>query len=397
MSLSQKEITALGGNTRILVIDRASLPHETVFKNFFANRLARLTDSQTNDRINFILSHPRLPRGWKHPSDGQRETLATSVSMACGWGAHAGRTREWSEKTVALGNQIFGNWFNSYPKGHMRISASILATDSPYIGDTPAANPIVGILNKQISPDLDLRHEIGHTRFAYSAKEEENDANVLYFGEALADGFMAHTHLYGVPETGDGVADRLKALLPGKNKQTRSDAPPAARAEEIQMWIHQRRLEAFFNTAASYDWTAAAIEATLQKQRIPNWDETFYLVRGLQIRTFDTILAEENGEKNLKEYSRYERENTFYYEGPLDKNALHDPLRTVVGNPEKYPAEKLIETLVGILDTHELPEATRREGEKIVEAYNAFCPENTVPFSPKLHAAPIPALTPAPR
>ncbi|MDD3370483.1 MAG: hypothetical protein PHE27_01525 [Alphaproteobacteria bacterium] len=388
----------LAGGVFVQIADRASFKHEDVFKDVPNGGMADLTPDQLNDRIEDLLSIPDIPAVWKSDEAPFRDVVKQTVCKSAGWTIKLCKPAPWDNNTVELGTRIFGDWFRSYPQGNARAVSAVIAPHSPYLGKDPNENAFTRKLDTLASEELLLRHELGHVRLAFLSSEETGNIRISYFSEVFADGFMAYTYLNNLPKKEDApgggwLKHVLKPLM--KKKPDRN-----IKGQEIQKAIDRRRLTAFFEQAWPAYWTAAAIEATLQQEKIPEWKENFYTVRGLLIRSLETIQAEEKGVPNTKAYSKNESENVENYEGDLDKNAVRSPdgkIYSLKNQRFSYPPEKVMEALVQVLNTHNISTATRREGEKIVKAYNDLCPENAIPFSPRITCAPIYALMPDPR
>ncbi|MDD3370480.1 MAG: hypothetical protein PHE27_01510 [Alphaproteobacteria bacterium] len=311
MPLSQKEMAALVGFPGVFSLDRKTLPGEEIFSDIAQSKTAPFTDEQIDARLERLLELPDFAAVWKDLDAFDRNGIKNYLTKSTGWGFIRGDSAPWSQETVEMGRKIFGNWFDTYPQGDRRFSFAFVVPDSPYLCQGMQMESGFEFSLKHPSENLYLRHELSHCRFSFPPQKGD-DIDLEYFDEAMADGASAHLHLAAAHTK----EEREKSLL------------------EVQELIHSRRLNAFMNLSPSSYWTAAAIEATLQKERIPGWAENAFAVRGLQVR---------------------------------------------------------------VLDTHELAEITRREGERIVEAYNYFCPEKAVPFAPKLPPKPVSAPALAPR
>ena len=366
MTINETELRKLTNGIDVFFIDRTTLPYENLFKHALDGTEVTFTEDQIYARLQAVLSIPGLANVWKAPLNEKLNSLKGDLCRTSAWVHSSSRIGSPSQETVELGKRIFGWWFDTYPKTNLRILFAIVAPDSPHLNNSIYIESGLRIALQHQNPDLDARHEIGHLLFdSYSPHMGEA---LLYFNEARADSFMACTHL-----NANRDIPFSKTLSPNGEK-----------AAEVKEWIHKRRMDAFFNLSPSVYWTAAAIEASLKKNKIPEWADNFYTIRGLQIRALDTLLAEKNGRENVKTYSTQEFKNVVNYTGLLNKEALCVSNKYISELREDFLPEKIIEALACVLKTHNLDEATRREGEKVIAAYHYFCPENPVLATPTI-------------
>jgi hypothetical protein len=263
----------------------------------------------------------------------------------------------WSEETLQLGRHIFGPHFDSYPRGDACVSAAVICPASPFFDMANEIDRLGLIAPRPVSRDyldLALRHEKGHLRFYYLPGQ---DFQKEYFSEALADGYALVTHL----EEGD--------------------AP-----EAVNEFIHLRRLEAFLGASHARYWTAAACEATLEKNKIPLADEAFFTIRGLHLRIYEKLLSESTGVGSKATFSNDEKRNVKKYKGSLDREVVREHFG--FSPPVRFAASAQIQALAPILETEDLAPQTRREGEKVIEAFNYFCPNETITLAPVQAPAP---------
>jgi hypothetical protein len=374
MNALQEEIRRFVGQNRILVVPRNEMPFENEFSkwdgltDFYA-----FDEEKCGKRVKKLSELPEMSDIWGAFSSKDMEVFGKDLCCPRGWADGYADDKRWSQETEALGRQIFGDWFNDYPQGQGRCGRAVIAQSSSCLtvwDQTESGLKIV--LKHSNGGSCSIWHEAAHLRFCYPPSE---DPNIGYFGEALADGVMAYMLLLNKTES---------------NKQKAFE-----HAAEVQERIYARRLQSFFDISATSHWTAAAIEATLQKERIPNEDEYFFTMRGLQTRVLYTLLANETGIVSRTTYSTNERENVIGEK--MDAREKRCIIEGFDISFMSFTPEKVIGALIQVMDTHELAEATRTEGEKIVEAYNYFCPDKAVPYTPITPAAKnkIPALAAA--
>ncbi|MDD3371256.1 MAG: hypothetical protein PHE27_05460 [Alphaproteobacteria bacterium] len=387
MTATQQDLRRFTGLDRLLLIDRSDLPHEDAFKKHDGLDPYGFDARQLDERTEKLLALPGMDAVWGEATEQDLAAFKRRLSMACGWTLGIKNGEPWTRETRAMGREIFGAWFDLYPQGTGQSTKALIVPRSSHLKSFGLLNGETERGSVQSGTTCSVLHEAAHLRFVYP---ETKKLETRYFEEALADGFMAHVRLYGDVPRAPTATERLKRLFGRKPKPGAETKPLPVSPEgaaEVRAWIYERRMDAFFGISNTSYWTAAAIEATVQKERIPKLADVFYTVRGLQLRAGDTLVARKQGRKNPKTYSPHERQNVIGYEGYMDKKEVRDPEMTLREFLEKFSPKDLIEALAEVLRTHDLEPDTRAEGEKIVEAYNYFCPQNAVVHSPSCPAS----------